>query len=48
MLGYLDFRFPNEGWRKRHPMLANWYQDFAELPRREGNSPSTELNCLMF
>jgi glutathione S-transferase len=32
MLGYLDFRFPDDGWRRRHPRLAGWYQDFSELP----------------
>src|SRR6202043_3922482 len=25
-LGYLDFRFPNDGWRQRHPRLAAWYR----------------------
>jgi len=25
MLGYLDFRFPDDGWRTRHPRLARWY-----------------------
>jgi hypothetical protein len=30
MLGYLDFRFPDDGWRRRRPRLAAWY---ATLPR---------------
>ncbi|MDP6352352.1 MAG: glutathione S-transferase [Alphaproteobacteria bacterium] len=28
-LGYLDFRYPDEGWRESHPRLAAWYRDFA-------------------
>jgi glutathione S-transferase len=30
VLGYLDFRYPNEGWRARHAGLANWYAEFAK------------------
>ena len=29
-LGYLDFRYPNEGWRARHAELAKWYEGFAK------------------
>jgi len=29
-LGYLDFRYPDEGWRARHPALAKWYEDFSK------------------
>jgi glutathione S-transferase len=29
-LGYLDFRFANEGWRKNQPKLAMWYSSFSE------------------
>jgi len=32
MLGYLDFRFPDDGWRQRHPRLAAWYAAIAERP----------------
>ena len=32
MLGYLDFRFPEDGWRRRHPRLAGWYAEIAERP----------------
>jgi glutathione S-transferase len=39
MLGYLDFRFPNDGWRQRHPRLASWYQEFAELPGMRATQP---------
>jgi glutathione S-transferase len=28
-LGYLDFRYPDIGWRARSPSLARWYEQFA-------------------
>jgi len=31
-LGYLDFRFPQMGWRDKAPELAAWYEDFAARP----------------
>ena len=31
-LGYLDFRFAAEPWRQIHPMLAAWFEAFAECP----------------
>src|ERR1700730_14703860 len=31
-LGYLDFRFPSDGWRARHPKLAEWYKGVEALP----------------
>jgi glutathione S-transferase len=39
MLGYIDLRFPDDGWRQRHPKLAAWYQDFAELPAMKATQP---------
>jgi glutathione S-transferase len=30
--GYLDFRFPDLGWRQRRPQLAEWHAEFAERP----------------
>ena len=38
-LGYLDFRFPNDGWRNRHPKLAAWYKDIAVLPSMQATQP---------
>ena len=29
-LGYLDFRFADEGWRNSHAELAAWYSSFSE------------------
>ncbi len=31
-LGYLDFRFASEDWRKGHPKLARWFEAFAKRP----------------
>jgi glutathione S-transferase len=31
LLGYIDFRFPDNGWDKRYPHVRAWY---AELSRR--------------
>lgn len=31
-LGYLDFRFPDEGWRNGRPRLAAWHEEFERRP----------------
>jgi glutathione S-transferase len=31
-LGYMDFRYPDEGWRDARPKLAAWYEKFAARP----------------
>ena len=28
-----------DGWRRRHPKLADWYRDFAELPGIKATQP---------
>jgi glutathione S-transferase len=38
-LGYLDFRFPNDGWRQRHPKLAEWYKSVEALPAMQATKP---------
>jgi glutathione S-transferase len=38
-LGYLDFRFPNDGWRNRHPKLAEWYKTVEALPSMQATKP---------
>jgi glutathione S-transferase len=38
-LGYLDFRFPGLGWRSDRPLLAAWYEDFAERPSMQATRP---------
>ena len=39
MLGYLDFRFPDDGWRRRHPKLAAWYGEVEQLPSMQATKP---------
>jgi glutathione S-transferase len=39
MLGYLDFRFPDDGWRARHPGLAAWHAEVAERPSMRLTTP---------
>jgi glutathione S-transferase len=31
-IGYLDFRFPDLGWKDQNQELAKWYLTFCELP----------------
>ena len=38
-LGYLDFRFSNDGWRARHPRLADWYKGVEALPSMQATKP---------
>jgi len=38
-LGYLDFRFPDDGWRTRHPKLAEWYKGVEPLPSIQATKP---------
>jgi len=39
MLGYLDFRFASDGWRTRHPKLAEWYKGVEKLPAMQATKP---------
>ena len=39
MLGYLDFRFPDDGWRTRHPGLAQWYAAEEHRPAMQATRP---------
>jgi glutathione S-transferase len=38
-LGYLDFRYSDEGWRKRRPKLAAWFERFAARPSMARTAP---------
>ncbi len=38
-LGYLDFRYPDEGWRERHAGLAKWYAEFSKRPSMVATVP---------
>lgn len=39
VLGYLDFRFPEEGWRKSHPVLEKWYAVVSQRPSMKATVP---------
>ena len=38
-LGYLDFRYPDEGWRDTRPGLAEWYATFRERDSMRTTAP---------
>ncbi len=38
-LGYLDFRHDERGWRTGRPLLAAWYERFAERPSMIATRP---------
>ncbi|MGF1611557.1 MAG: glutathione S-transferase [Kiloniellales bacterium] len=38
-LGYLDFRFPELGWRDSHPALAEWYEQVSQRPSFQATVP---------
>jgi glutathione S-transferase len=40
MLGYLDFRFDDLGWRSQAPHLAAWHRQFAVRPSYTATGPS--------
>ncbi|HET9403824.1 MAG TPA: glutathione S-transferase [Burkholderiales bacterium] len=39
VLGYLDFRFPDETWRKSHSALEKWYSQAARRPSMKATEP---------
>jgi glutathione S-transferase len=40
VLGYLDFRFADLGWRSGYPNLARWYQAVAATPAMQATQPA--------
>lgn len=38
-LAYLDFRYPAEAWRERHPRLADFYARFSTRPSMQATLP---------
>lgn len=38
-IGWLDYRFPELGWRKDRPALADWYEEFAERKSMRATAP---------
>lgn len=39
-LGYLDFRFPDDEWRRGRPALTDWYEAFAQRPSMQQTIPA--------
>jgi glutathione S-transferase len=39
VLGYLDFRFPDEPWRKACPALEQWYATVSQRPSMKDTAP---------
>ena len=39
VLGYLDFRFPDEPWRQSHPALERWYAVVSQRPSMKATVP---------
>ena len=39
VLGYLDFRFPDVGWRKPRPGLDKWYARVSQRPSMKATAP---------
>ncbi|MGY9054400.1 MAG: glutathione S-transferase N-terminal domain-containing protein [Alphaproteobacteria bacterium] len=39
-LGYLDFRFPDWGWRDGRPALAAWYETFSQRESMATTGPT--------
>lgn len=40
VLGYLDFRFPQEAWRGSHPALSRWYESIAPRASMKATVPA--------
>jgi glutathione S-transferase len=37
---YMDFRYPEDGWRDNHPRLAEWFAVFAARPSMTATEPA--------
>ena len=42
VLGYLDFRYADMGWRARYPHTAKWYESFGARPSMQQTMPYEE------
>lgn len=38
-LGWLDFRYPEDDWRKGRPQLAAWFANFSQRPSMQETMP---------
>ena len=41
-LGYADFRYAADEWRKGRPNLAKWYEGFARRPSMQRTAPPAQ------
>jgi glutathione S-transferase len=41
-IGFIDFRFPDWGWRGTCPSLAAWYEEFALRPSMQATAPTDQ------
>jgi glutathione S-transferase len=41
-LGYADFRYAADAWRKGRPALATWYEGFAKRPSMQRTAPPAQ------
>jgi glutathione S-transferase len=41
-LGYIDFRFPDMDWKKKHPALGAWFEEISLRPSMQQTSPSLD------
>ena len=39
MLSYIDYRFPDLGWRATRPLLAAWHAPFEQRPSVIATAP---------
>lgn len=39
-IGFIDFRFPDWGWRTTCPVLWSWYDEFAKRPSMQATIPT--------
>jgi glutathione S-transferase len=38
-LGWVDFRFPDVGWRNDNPAIADWFETFSDRPSMQKTMP---------
>jgi glutathione S-transferase len=41
-LGYIDFRFPDMNWKKKHPALGAWFEEISLRPSMQQTSPALD------
>ena len=41
-LGYIDFRFPDMDWKKKHPALGAWFEEISRRPSMQQTSPALD------